>query len=302
MPNWPSRGSRVSVRYRETAGRQNDVIGYLSAVTPLIEVRTKSAGTVSISPGDVVAVRELSHIPVRTSEIRALEHAAALAWPGTEQHWHRGWLLRAGGGHTSRANSAVPLDFSSSIADLEGIASWYGERGLDPWLALPDRLLAVRTDGVKRSRVMVRDLDRVGPEVAANLNDRPDAAWLAGYRRAVPAEVLTAVVDGEVVFASVAGVAVGRGAITVAPDRTVWLGISAVQVADANRRAGHGRAVCEALHAGESVTARNGSTCRCSMTTSRQKSCMPRSATGCITTFAMWMRAGFCALPCSHGR
>ena len=61
--------------------------------------------------------------------------------------------------------------------------------------------------------------------------------------------MLTAVVDGEVVFASVGGVAVGRGAITVAPDGTVWLGISAVHVADAHRRAGHGRAVCEALQA-----------------------------------------------------
>jgi len=247
MPNWPSRGSRVSVRYRDTAGGQTDVIGYLTAVRPLIDVRTKSAGTVSISPGDVVAVRELSHIPVRTSEIRSLEHAAALAWPGIEQHWHRGWLLRAGGGHTSRANSAVPLDFSSSIADLEGVVSWYDERGLNPWLALPDRLLAVRTDGVKRSRVMVRDLDGVGPEVAASLHDRPDAAWLACHPRAVPVQVLTAVVDGEVVFASVAGVAVARGAITVAPDGTVWLGISAVHVADAHRGAGHGRAVCGAL-------------------------------------------------------
>lgn len=249
MPNWPARGSRVSVRYRDTAGGQTDVIGYLSTVTPLIDVRTKSAGTVSISPGDVVAVRELSHVPVRASEIRSLEHAAALAWPGTEQHWHRGWLLRAGGGHTSRANSAVPLDFSSSIADLEGVVSWYGERGLEPWLALPDRLLAVRTDGVKRTRVMVRDLDGVGREVAARLHDRPDAAWLACYQRAVPAEVLTAVVDGEVVFASVGGVAVGRGAITVAPNGTVWLGISAVHVADAHRGAGHGRTVCEALQA-----------------------------------------------------
>jgi GNAT superfamily N-acetyltransferase len=249
MSNWPPRGSRVSVRYRESAGGLTDVIGHLSAVRPLIEVRTKSAGTVSISPGDVVAVRELSHIPVRTSEIRSLEHAAALAWPGIEQHWHRGWLLRAGGGHTSRANSAVPLDFSSSIADLEGVISWYDERGLDPWLALPDRLLAVRTEGVKRSRVMVRDLVGFGPEVAASLHDQPDAAWLACYPRAVPMQVLTAVIDGEVVFASVAGVAVGRGAITVAPDGTVWLGISAVQVADAHRRAGHGRAVCEALQA-----------------------------------------------------
>ena len=249
MPNWPARGSRVSIRYREDAGGQTDVIGYLSAVTPHIEVRTKSAGTVSISPGDVVAVRELSHVPVRTSEIRSLEHAAALAWPGAEQHWHRGWLLRAGGGHTSRANSAVPLAFSSSIADLEGIVSWYGERGLDPWLALPDRLLPVRTEGIKPSRVMVRDLHPVADQVAASLSDRPDAAWLDCYQRAVPVEVLTAVVDGEVTFASVGGVAVGRGAITEAPDGTAWLGISAVHVADEHRRSGRGRAVCEALHA-----------------------------------------------------
>jgi len=249
MPNWPSRGSRVSVRFHDTGGGQTDVIGYLAAVTPLIEVRTKSAGTVSIRPGEVVAVRELSHIPIRTSEIRSVEYAAALAWPGTEQHWHRGWLLRAGGGHTTRANSALPLDFSTSLADLEGIVSWYDERGLDPWLALPDRLLPVRTEGIKPSRVMVRNLHPVDDEVAASLSDRPDAAWLACYQRAVPVEVLTAVVDGEVTFASVGGVAVGRGAVTAAPDGTAWLGISAVRVADAQRRAGHGRAVCEALHA-----------------------------------------------------
>ena len=246
MPRFPAPGSRVSVRYL-AEGAHTDVIGHLLAVGPRIEVRTKSAGTVSIPSDDVVAIRELSHTAVRASEIRNLEHAAALAWPGTEQHWHRGWLLRAGGGHTSRANSAVPLDFSSAIADLEPIVEWYRERELDPWLAVPDRLLAVRSAGVKHTRVMVRDLDRTPVTVTAVLRDRPDAAWRTGYRREVADEVLTAVVDGEVVFATVAGVAGARGALTVAPDGTAWLGISAVHVAEGHYRAGHGRAVCEAL-------------------------------------------------------
>ena len=247
MSRWPVLGSRVSMRFRQADGGQTDVIGHLCALTPLITLRTKSDGMVSISPDDVVAVRELSHTPIRASEIRSLEHAAALAWPGTEQHWHHGWLLRAGGGHTSRANSAVPLDFSSSIADLDKIVSWYDKRGLEPWLTLPDRLVPVRTEGIKQTRVMVRDLDPAGVNAAATLDARPDAAWLACYQREVPEEVLTAVVDGEVVFASVAGVAVGRGAVTSAPDGTVWLGISAVHVTDTHRRSGHATAVCEAL-------------------------------------------------------
>lgn len=247
MSRWPSLGTRVSIRYREAGGGHTDAIGHLCELSPRIEVRTKSGGMVSISPDDVVAVRELSQTPVRASEIRNLEHAAALAWPGTEQRWCHGWLLRAGGGYTSRANSAVPLDFSSSIADLEEIIEWYGQRGLEPWLALPDRLLPVRTRGVKQTRVMVRDLDRAGVNATATLAARPDAAWLACYQREVSEEVLMAVTDGEVVFASIAGVAVGRGAVTSAPDGTAWLGISAVNVTDGHRRTGHGRSVCAAL-------------------------------------------------------
>ena len=175
-------------------------------------------------------MRELSHRPVRASEIRALEHAAALAWPGTEQHWQDGWLLRAGG-YTSRANSAVPLDFAATVATLPGDRRLVCRRGLPPWLALPDRLLPVRGlgggAGVKHTRVMVADLPETTTVAGAVLLDRPDAAWLARYGRDVPPAVLTAVVDGEVVFATAADAAVGRGAVTTAPDGTRWLGISA---------------------------------------------------------------------------
>ncbi|WP_328350676.1 GNAT family N-acetyltransferase [Mycobacterium sp. NBC_00419] len=242
-------GARVSIRYRLPAGSEppmTDVIGHVQSLDPVV-LRTKSGEVVSIAPGDVVAVRELSDVPVRASEIRALEHAAALAWPGTEQHWHDGWFLRAGGGYTSRANSAVPLDFSATIAGIDGVIDWYAQRGLEPWLALPERLLPVRTAGIKNTRVMVTELTEPNTVAAVTLQDRPDNDWLAGYERDVPVQVLTAVLDGEVVFAATAGVAVGRGAVTSAPDGTRWLGISAVHVADGHRRRGHARTLCQAL-------------------------------------------------------
>lgn len=249
MASVPPVGARVSIRYRLPAGStppMTDVIGHVQSVDPVL-LRTKSGELVSIAPADVLAVRELSDRPVRASEIRALEHAAALAWPGTEQHWHDGWFLRAGGGYTSRANSAVPLDVSATIAGLDAVVDWYHERGLDPWLALPDRLLPVRTAGIKHTRVMVSDLSATNTDAAVRFQGRPDAGWLASYARDVPVKVLTAVIGGDVVFASVAGAAVGRGAVTAAPDGTRWLGISAVHVDAAQRRQGHARRLCQAV-------------------------------------------------------
>ncbi len=250
MTSLPPIGSRVSIRYRLPAGTTpplTDVIGEVQALEPVIAVRTKSDGVVQVAPADVVAVRELSAVPVRASEIRALEHAAALAWPGTEQSWHNGWLLRAAGGYTSRANSAVPLDFSATLAAVADIIDWYAHRDLAPWLALPERLLSVRAEGIKRTRVMVTDVAAAEIDSAVTFLANPDAAWLACYERDVPAEVLASVIDGEVVFASVASAAVGRGAVTQAPDGTRWLGISAVRVGTELRRRGHARRLCQAL-------------------------------------------------------
>lgn len=242
----PAVGNRVSIRYRLSDGL-TDVIGHLEAVSPMVRVRTASDGTVEVVPSTIVSVRELSHRPVRNSEIRALEYAAANAWPGTEQQWVGGWLARAAGGHTSRANSAVPLDMSATLAELPAVVDWYRSRDLPAWLALPERLLRVGAEGTKANRVMVCDVDAnaVTPEVT--FAGAPDPAWLSVYERRVPVAVLTAVVDGVVTFAAVDGAAVGRGAVTSAPDGTRWLGISSVRVAPDQRRHGHARAICRAL-------------------------------------------------------
>ncbi|MUL81845.1 MULTISPECIES: N-acetyltransferase [unclassified Mycolicibacterium] len=258
MPVLPALGSRVSLRYRLPAGSAKpltDVIGHLERLEPTVLIRTKDGELVDVTPTDIVSVRELSHAPVRASEIRALEHAAALAWPGVEQQWLGGWLVRAGHGVTSRANSAIPLDMSAQIADLSAVLDWYRARDLRAWLALPERLLPIRTPGIKPARVMVRTLPAPTPNVtpappsapSVTLAQQPDAQWRRIYEREVPVDVLTAVVDGQLTFATVPDCAVGRGAVTTAPDGTAWLGISSVRVSPTRRRQGHARAVCEAL-------------------------------------------------------
>jgi hypothetical protein len=218
-------------------------VGHLLGIEPLVRVRTKTGAVVQFAPADVVAVRALSDAPVRTSQIRALEHAAALAWPGVEQQWLDGWLLRAGHGVTYRANSAVPLQVSASTAAIPAIVDWYTRRGLTPRLAIADRLLRLPGVGERANAVLTRDVSSTDSVPSVRLSGRPDDAWLRLYQQDVPIDVLTAVVDGELVFGTHAEKAVARASVTDAPDGTRWVGLSAMRVADE----GAGRALCEAL-------------------------------------------------------
>jgi ribosomal protein S18 acetylase RimI-like enzyme len=244
-------GARVVVRYRLPTGALpplTDVIGHLEAVGPTLRVRTKGGDVVDIPAADVVAVKAVAAAPVRTADIRNVEHAAALAWPGVEHEWLDGWLLRFGGGITRRANSAVPLGIPASTGAAAPL-DWYAARAVAPLLAVPDRLFrlpsGLATDA--ETLVMTGDVAVGAPCDAVTIATRPHDEWLRLYQRNVPAAVLTAVVDGEVAFATIAGAAVGRAAVTMAPDGTPWVGLSAVRVGEKSRRRGLARAVCAAL-------------------------------------------------------
>lgn len=260
MVSWPDLGTRVTVRYRRAAGSVpplTDAVGHLLGIDPLVRVRTKTGAVVECAPDDVVALRVLTDAPIRTSDIRALEHAAAMAWPGVEQTWLDGWWLRAGHGAGLSANSAVPLDISSHTATIPAIVAWYDRRGLAPGLAIPDRLLAPPPGlAVQRTeRVLVRDAAEMASDVANAepdpslvLSARPDDAWLRTYPGEIPVDVLSAVRDGELMFGAQPGVAVARAAVTDAPDGTRWVGLSALH---ADRSAGPAGplklGLCEAL-------------------------------------------------------
>jgi GNAT superfamily N-acetyltransferase len=247
----PSVGTRVMIRHRLPAGSVpplTDVIGHLVQTAPALQVRTKRGDVVSVALDEVVVIKALADAPVRTGDIRNLEHAAALAWPGVEQQWVDGWLCRFGLGSTRRANSAVPLDFSVSN-DTSAIAEWYAARSVAPLVSVPDRLFRVPPDAAAEAEnlVMACDIAPSDPRADVVLAPRADDDWLRIYDRDVPVEVLSAVVDGEVVFATVAAAAVARAAITDAPDGVRWVGLSALKVAADHRRHGHARSLCTAL-------------------------------------------------------
>jgi hypothetical protein len=188
MVSWPELGARVMVRYRLPAGSVpplTDVIGQLLQAGPRIRVQAKTGEVVEVAVDDVVAQRTLSDKPVRASEIRALEHADALAWPGIERQWLDGWLLRAGPDDSYAANSAVPLDISATQLAIPAIVDWYRSRGRVPRLAVPDRLLRLPGQGEHANRMMVCDV-HANPDVEqsdAVISDAPDGTRWVGLSR-----------------------------------------------------------------------------------------------------------------------
>jgi hypothetical protein len=244
MVSWPEVGTRVTVRFRRPAGSVpplTDVVGHLLDVAPLVRVQTKTAGVVQFAPEDVVALRTLSDTPVRASEIRALEHAAAQAWPGVEHDWLDGWMVRAGHGVTRSANSAVPLEISANQNTVPAIADWYRRRGLTPRLAIPDRLLRFSDAGEHANWMLVREVHTAEQDPSVHLTGRPDDEWLEHC--AIPVDVLTAVIDGALAFGRLADTASARAAVTDALDGTRWVGVSEVRTIDPDA----GRELCEAL-------------------------------------------------------
>ncbi|NEK57961.1 GNAT family N-acetyltransferase [Geodermatophilus sabuli] len=197
-------------------------------------------------------------------DVADLEYLAARGWRGTEEADLGDWLLRAGGGFTGRANSALVVgDPGRPLPDaVEAVGTWYRDRGLRPTAQLPGRQSRA-ADAVFAEAGWERDEDvlvltaplTTPPDdgVAVELSPAPDAAWLAGYRhrgRALPPSAGAVLTNAEdVVFASVRLepepaplAAVARGVLTDG-----WLGVAAVTVAEQHRRRGLATAVMGAL-------------------------------------------------------
>ena len=98
---------------------------------------------ITIDPQLIDVIKPLPAKPVRNSDIRAVEYAYALAFPGVIHHeWVNGWLVRVGDGVTERSNSAVPLEPHTAFDDVpvDAIRDIYKKYGLPTLIAAPDRI------------------------------------------------------------------------------------------------------------------------------------------------------------------
>jgi N-acetylglutamate synthase len=274
-PSWV--GRRVSIRRavdRAPDGRLlfGDVVGELVSLDSGVARVETSSGLVAV-PVSHVAAGRIAH-PSTADEL-ALEAVAARGWLAAERAHLGGWVLRASGGFTGRANSVLPLRASELPLDeaIEQARAWYAARRLPVRFQLPvearrllDAELAERGWPAEPDvHVMTARLDMLrgatGRTPSVALDSELPEGWLSVYRggKADRPEARALLVNHDTVaFATVHDgrhlVAIGRGAID-----DDWLGITAVEVVPSHRRHGLATAVTLALRDwGRAQSARRG--------------------------------------------
>src|ERR1700761_6250532 len=157
----------------------------------------------------------------RVESITELEHIAARHWRGTEEDRLGGWLLRAAGGFTGRANSALPLGDPGMPLDeaLAAVTEWYRDRGLPPMIVVP---VPPEPDDAWAARYHYRGQDHLPPIARKVLASAEEQSFVS-------------IRSGEEVLA-IARLSVAAG----------WAGLTAVEVTPAYRRQGLGVAITAA--------------------------------------------------------
>jgi N-acetylglutamate synthase len=249
-------GSRVVVRRvvgtRDGRPLFSDALGELTELTGSHLTVQTARGPLHVSLKDVTRAKR---VPPSAAEMITLELAADDAWPAADQARLGNWRLRATGGWTGRANSALPIGSPGRPLDeaIDAVQDWYAARVLPPKINVP-MPLAARVNAALDARGWRTNpvvLVQTGPLPTAvisglppvHLSETPSDAWLsviAGRKGKPPAaavRLLTAV--PEVRFASVYGesgelLAVARGTVTGGH----YFGIALVEVVPEARRRG----------------------------------------------------------------
>lgn len=170
-------GQRFSIRLNEPTGGYRDVVGHLKTATSLIN---RKGQEVSFDPQQIFVWREIVERPnlagkgaPLTLRVLELDQICNLTWPATENLENSGWLMRAAGGVTNRANSILPLiesleagsltDFAEKLSTAE---EFYQKRklptifqiALPTWQVLFEELRSIGAVETLRGNTMVSDL------------------------------------------------------------------------------------------------------------------------------------------------
>ncbi|KOU49866.1 acetyltransferase [Streptomyces sp. MMG1522] len=269
-------GKRVSVRCRTESGGAGaeftDTVGVLTSWDRgVLSITRKSGESVHIMESSLVAGKTVPAAPARrrgpAASFEELAAVTARAWQPVESEPLGDWRLRAAGGFTRRANSALPLgDPGLPVGEaLDRVRAWYAERDLPPYVqtatgaaGTQERLCAeLERHGWRRevtAQVRIVALAPVGDgaaDIAAvRLTRAPDAAWLARYQRfSTPGPHVLRVLESgpSVWFATVAGDGGAPDAIGRCVVDGRWAGFMAVEVAPERRRRGLATTVMTAL-------------------------------------------------------
>jgi GNAT superfamily N-acetyltransferase len=262
-------GLRVSVR-RRVEGGLTDVLGHLLDVTPDHLDVLGHGEVLTLPTADVTAAKVVPPAtPRRGWEVPSvtpddMQRICWAGWPARDTELLGDWALRAHGGITGRANSAMAVgDPGRSVHDaLRAVESWYAGRGLPPLLQLPladPANLVMADEGWRRLHVTVVQVAPTAP-VLARIDRRRD---LRAVVEPVPSsdwrslmhdldtddpEAHVAILTGpdRVAFATLyrGDEPVGIGRVSVEGE---WAGVTSVDVAPTARRQGIGSAVMAAL-------------------------------------------------------
>ncbi|HUN37577.1 MAG TPA: GNAT family N-acetyltransferase [Trebonia sp.] len=207
------------------------------------------------------------------SAIDELERIAAGHWRGGEHAALGDWILRAGGGFTGRANSALAIGDPGLPLDeaLATVTDWYRARDLPPMVAVPlplsagshlNDLLAERRWPIRPGPAYVMTAavaEPAGPlslpeGTRLHMDAEPDDAWLGLYHyrgsgtlppvarqilASAPWQAFASIRDTAGSPAAIARLSVGGG----------WAGITAVEVAAGQRRRGLATLITQAVRA-----------------------------------------------------
>ena len=266
-------GERWVLRRRLADGSATDVVGWLVSIGAESRGsgRWRAGRRSTVDRAAIILARRAPSArggpdPRRTSA-EDLEWAALPGWVALSEPLGE-WTLRAGGGFTGRANSALAVgDPGVALAEAaERVIAYALDHRIAPWaqVIVGSEAEAGLVDLGWRPTYVVTDVlvcrlttllgdDLPDPRVA--VDEHLDEAWLAAYARSRPNDadpaILRMILDGHPprAFASVADPATAGDHVGIARGHVSgpWLGIASVWTDPAHRRRGLATAMMRAL-------------------------------------------------------